>query len=173
MTLSTFACCFFSPGSRVVDIVDGAVTWTSICEIRLQNLCRASNRENFRLYGTVCSRTWQRLVSQNKLRDKAPTSSDRKDNIKAWLDKQHPVQQHWHRLKEHRPASLYLTDKAANEQGHSVLRPPVAHWELDPIEMAWATVKNARNNRRYTLEKVELLTPAAFAHTTADMWRNL
>ena len=30
----------------------------------------------------------------------------------------------------------------------------------------------ARNNRRYTLEEVERLTLAAFAHTTAVMWRN-
>ena len=78
------------------------------------------------------------------------------------------------KVKEHRPKPLYLTDEAANKQGHSILRLPVAHCELNPIELAWASVKNyiARRNTRYTLQEIERLTPDAFAHTTTDMWRN-
>lgn len=35
--------------------------------------------------------------------------------------------------------------------GHEVVRLPVAHCELNPIEMAWAQVKDyiKANNRRY------------------------
>lgn len=51
---------------------------------------------------------------------------------------------------------------------------PVAHCELNPIELAWASVKGyiARHNTQYTLQEVQRLTPEGFAHTTADMWRN-
>ena len=117
----------------------------------------------------------------NKQKDKAPTSSDRKDDIKAWLDKHNIPYSDTdikktllNKVKEHRPAPLYLTDEAANEQGHSILRLPVAHCELNPIELAWASVKNyiARRNTHYTLQEIERLTPEAFAHTTTDMWRN-
>ena len=67
-----------------------------------------------------------------------------------------------------------MTDKAAHEHGHTVLRLPVAHCELNPIELAWAAVKGyiARHNTRYTLQEVQQLTPEGFAHTTTDMWRN-
>jgi len=34
-----------------------------------------------------------------------------------------------------------LTDKAAHEHGHAVLRLPVAHCELNPIKLVWASVK--------------------------------
>jgi len=78
------------------------------------------------------------------------------------------------KVKHHRPTPLYLTDEAAHEHGHAVLRLPVAHCELNPIELAWASVKGyvAKHNTGYRLQDVERLTPEAFAHTTTDMWRN-
>ena len=56
-----------------------------------------------------------------------------------------------------------------------MLRLPVADCELNPIELAWASVKAyiVRHNTRYTLQEVERLTPEGFKHTTADMWRNI
>ena len=55
-----------------------------------------------------------------------------------------------------------------------MLRLPVAHCELNPIELAWASVKAyiAQHNTWYTLQEVQRLTPEGFKHTTADMWRN-
>ena len=94
----------------------------------------------------------------NKQKDKPPTSSDRKDDIKAWLDKHNIPYSDTdillNKVKEHRPAPLYLTDEATNEQGHSILSLPVAHCELNPIQLAWASVKNyiAKRNTRYTLQ---------------------
>lgn len=117
----------------------------------------------------------------NKQKDKPPTSKDRKDDIKAWLDKHNVAYSDTdikktllQKVKEHRPTPLYLTDEATNEHGHSVLRLSVAHCELNPIELAWASVKKyiAKHNVHYTLKEVETLTPDAFAHTTTDMWRN-
>ena len=117
----------------------------------------------------------------NKQKDKPPTSTDKKDDIKTWLD-QHPISYSdtdikktlLEKVKQHRPTPIYLTDKAAHEHGHTVLRLPVAHCELNPIELAWASVKAyiARHNTRYTLQEVQRLTPEGLKHTTADMWRN-
>ena len=52
---------------------------------------------------------------------------------------------------------------------------PVAHCELNPIELAWASLKAyiAGHNTRYTLQEVQQLTPKEFKHTTEDMWRNI
>ena len=117
----------------------------------------------------------------NKQKDKPPTSTDKKDDIKTWLDQHHISYSDTdikktllEKVKQHRPTPIYLTDKAAHEHGHTVLRLPVAHCELNPIELAWASVKAyiARHNTRYTLQEVQRLTPEGFKHNTADMWRN-
>ena len=49
-----------------------------------------------------------------------------------------------------------------------------AYCELNPIELAWASVKGyvARQNKDFKLKDVERLTPLGFQHTTTDMWRN-
>ena len=117
----------------------------------------------------------------NKQKDKPPTSTDKKDDIKTWLDQHHISYSDTdikktllEKVKQHRPTPIYLTDKAAHEHGHTVLRLPVAHCELNPIELAWASVKAyiAQHNTRYTLQEVQRLTPEGFKHTTVDMWRN-
>ena len=86
----------------------------------------------------------------NKQKDKLLTSTDKKDNIKTWLDQHHISYSDTdikktllEKVKQHRPTPIYmyLTDKAAHEHGHTVLRLPVAHCELNPIELAWASVK--------------------------------
>ena len=89
---------------------------------------------------------------------------DEKDIKKTLLDK----------VRQYRPRPLYLTDEAAEANGHTVLRLPVAHCELNPIELAWASVKGyvAKNNKEFNLREIERLTPQGFTHTTTDMWRN-
>ena len=103
-------------------------------------------------------------TSYNKQKDKPPTSTDKKDDIKTWLDQHHISYSDTdikktllEKVKQHRPTPIYLTDKAAHEHGHTVLRLPVAHCELNPIELAWASVKAyiARHNTRYTLQEVQ------------------
>ena len=55
-----------------------------------------------------------------------------------------------------------------------MLRLPVAHCELNPIELARASVKGyiAKHNKDYNLAEIERLTPQGFEHTTTDMWRH-
>ena len=78
------------------------------------------------------------------------------------------------RVKKHRPAPIYLADELAHQHGHSVLRLPVGHCELNPIELAWASVKGyvAKNNSNYNLTSIQRLVPEGFIHTTPDMWKN-
>ena len=52
---------------------------------------------------------------------------DKKDIKKTLLEKVH---QHW-------PMPLYLTDEATKQHGHTVLHLPVAHCELNPIELGY------------------------------------
>ena len=96
----------------------------------------------------------------NKLKDKAPTTNDRKRDIQKRLDKHNiPYNQTdikktlLNFVKQHRPEPLYLTHKVIHDMGHQVLRLPVAHCELNPIELAWASVKGyvAKHNRCYNL----------------------
>ena len=78
----------------------------------------------------------------NKQKDKPPITPNRKDDIKMWLDEHNieyddkDIKKTLLRNKKHRPAPLYLTDEAAYTHGHTVLRLPVAHCELNPIELA-------------------------------------
>ncbi len=63
----------------------------------------------------------------------------------------------------------------AKSAGHEVVRLPVAHFELNPIEMAWAQMKNyiRKNNIKFTLTEVERLTHTAFTVVTPDRWKSL
>ena len=117
----------------------------------------------------------------NKQKDKPPTTASRKEEIKKWLDNHNISYDEkdikktlLEKVRQHRPKPLYLTDEAAEHHGHTVLRLPVSHCELNPIELAWASVKGyvAKQNKDFNLKEIERLTPEGFTHTTTDMWRN-
>ena len=84
----------------------------------------------------------------NKQKDKLPTTANRKDDIKRWLDKYNIEYDNkditktlLEKVKQDRPALLYLTDEAAHTHGHTVLKLLVAHCELNPIVLTWASIK--------------------------------
>ena len=117
----------------------------------------------------------------NKQKDKSPTTANRKDDIKKWLDEHNmPYDDKdikktlLDKVRQHRPTPIYLTDEAAQQHGHTVLRLPIAHCELNPIELAWASVKGyvAKQNKDFNLKEVQRLIPDGFKHMTTDMWRN-
>ncbi len=66
------------------------------------------------------------------------------------------------------PKPEYLIDKVANKYGHSILRTPPYHPELQSIETCWAVVKNhiAKYND-CTMKKVHLLLDEGFQKVTA------
>ena len=69
--------------------------------------------------------------------------------------------------------TLYKTDKIAKKYGHEVVRLPVAHCELNPIELAWAVVKDycRKNNQLFTLKGIKDLIPNGLLQATPEMWK--
>jgi transposase len=66
------------------------------------------------------------------------------------------------------PKPEYELNRIAAEAGHSILRTPAYHPELQPIEICWAVVKNyvAKHNN-FTMEKVQELLEEGFKKVTA------
>lgn len=70
--------------------------------------------------------------------------------------------------------SDYRVDILANQHGHTVVRLPPYHCELNPIEQVWSEVKRfvAANNTQYTLLHVQQLLHDGIERVTAAKWRN-
>ena len=66
----------------------------------------------------------------------------------------------------------YVVDEMAEAAGHEVVRLPVAHCTVNPIEMAWSQVKDhiKVNNRKFNLTEVERL---AWEVVTPERWASL
>ena len=69
---------------------------------------------------------------------------------------------------------MYETDHIAKQYGHEVIRLPVAHTELNPIELAWAVVKDycRKNNQLFTLKGIEALIPQGFQQCSPDKFKH-
>lgn len=84
----------------------------------------------------------------------APTASCKKEKIRNWLlNNGAPVAENSLKaelvelLSKLSPAPTYAIDEIAQQHGHSVLRTPQYHPELQPIETCWAVVKNTVSNK--------------------------
>lgn len=66
----------------------------------------------------------------------------------------------------------FKVDVCAKEHGHSILRLPPYHCELNPIEMIWSQVKGfvSAENRSFKMPDVEKLTNAAIKRVTPEKW---
>ena len=66
----------------------------------------------------------------------------------------------------------YVVDEMACAAGHEVVRLPVAHCTLNPIEMAWVQVKGhiKANNRAFMLTEAEHLAWKGFEVVTPECW---
>ena len=108
-----------------------------------------------------------------------PTTSWRKEDIQAWLTK-NKITFEASMLKaelleiagRHRLDPVYETDVLAKAQGHRVLRLPVRHCELNPIELIQAQLKGyvARNNNTFKLADVKKLVLQAKETITREDW---
>ena len=116
----------------------------------------------------------------NGVVEKIPTMSSRKADMQAWLER-HGISYDSSDLKADllskiiatQPKTIYLTDVEAEAKGHEVIRLPVAHCELNPIELAWAHVKEhvRKHNQLFTMAEIQQLTPSGIQAVTPDLWQ--
>lgn len=68
----------------------------------------------------------------------------------------------------------YVIDELAKSADKTVLRLPPYHCELNPIELAWASVKNyvKMNNSTFKMNDVKKLLEEGVERVTPDMWKN-
>ncbi|XP_060871313.1 uncharacterized protein LOC132945555 [Metopolophium dirhodum] len=114
--------------------------------------------------------------------DKAPTSNTKKVDIIKWLedkgevvDRSMVIPQLLHIVKRLKPLhTTYVIDELVKANKHIVLRLPPYHCELNPIELAWSSVKNhvRMNNTTYKLPDVNNLLTEGINRVDAEMWKN-
>ena len=110
-----------------------------------------------------------------------PKSNTRKQALRKWLDdKKIPwgedmLKAELYTLcKSFEPKPEYMIDKIAEAKGHSILRTPQYHPELQPIEMCWGVVKNyMAKHCDFTLQKFRNNLPLAFSQVTYKTCRKL
>ena len=116
----------------------------------------------------------------NRHSENYPTSKWRKNQLQDWLrsksiefsmDMLKP--ELWKIVKLHRSKfPEYICDDFAETKGHTVLRLPPYHSDLNPIEMVWSIVKGhvAKHNTTYKLADVRKLLLEGVAGVTSDQW---
>lgn len=104
-----------------------------------------------------------------------PVSATRKDELVAWLKEHHPSEydstllkpELFKRCRAFCPVPAFKLDVIAAETGHTILRTPPYHPELQPIEECWGVVKNYCAQRcEYTMEKLREHLEEGFAKVT-------
>jgi len=104
-----------------------------------------------------------------------PKSNSLKENMQKWLnDNEIPWGQDMLKAelytlcKLFKPKPEYKIDKLAETAGHSILRTPQYHPELQPIEKCWGVVKNYMARLcDFTLSKFRNNLPSAFSQVTS------
>jgi len=110
-----------------------------------------------------------------------PKSNARKENLRKWLDdKRIPwgedlLKAELYALcKLFEPKPEYKIDKIAEAAGHSILRTPQYHPELQPIETCWGVVKNyMAKHCDFTLRQFQDNLPSAFSQVTSQTCKKL
>ncbi len=113
--------------------------------------------------------------------NRKPTTAWRVGQIKAWLDEKNipydPAMRKPEILeiaRRQQIEKLYETDKiaAAENRGLEVIRLPIGHCELNPIEKIWAWIKQrvASRNKEQTMASVLRLTNQVIAEVTPELW---
>lgn len=113
--------------------------------------------------------------------DKAPSFRTLKADIIKWLEDKGEVIPHSMvihqlllRVKRLKPLhKKYFIDELAKANNHTVLRLPPYHCELNPIELAWSSVKNhvRMNNTSFKLPDVKNLLIEGIERVDPEMWK--
>ncbi|XP_076659852.1 uncharacterized protein LOC143363130 [Halictus rubicundus] len=115
-------------------------------------------------------------------KEKYPSLRWKRDDIVTWLEgKGKTVNPRLVKIrlmelvtKHKRPENNYVIDEYARENGRTVLRLPPYHCELNPIELAWAQVKQfiRARNTSYKLADVRQFVDAAVENVSPENWKN-
>lgn len=116
----------------------------------------------------------------NKQLNPAPTGNSKKADMINWLVT-HSIPFHDTMLKTElyelikankNPHKMYRIDALLAEYGHSILRLPPYHPDLNPIEMIWALIKNhvALKNTTFKLNDCIGLVNSKINEITTDEW---
>lgn len=67
-----------------------------------------------------------------------------------------------------------MVDEYVKDNNKTILRLPPYHCELNPIELAWSSVKSyvRTHNSTYKIRDVQDLLKRGMKHVTAEMWTN-
>ena len=78
-------------------------------------------------------------------------------------------------VKQYKSDPRYRIGQVTREAGHTVLRLPPYHCDLNPIELIWSQLKRcvAANNVTFKLPDVQQLAEGAFKTITAERWRSV
>jgi transposase len=109
--------------------------------------------------------------------ESAPIATSSKEKIRNWLEKNDiPCRDDCLKvelvtmLNKIAPNPTYIIDEMADKNGHTVLRTPPYHPELQPIELCWGIVKNeVARNCNFTMQNLENQLEGAFKKVTAEM----
>ncbi|XP_060871372.1 uncharacterized protein LOC132945617 [Metopolophium dirhodum] len=114
--------------------------------------------------------------------DKIPTTSTKKADIIKWLeekgeviDKPMVIPRLLEIVRRIKPMhEKYVIDELAKEHNRTILRLPPYHCELNPIELAWSSVKHhvKINNTSYKLPDVKNLLLEGIERVNSVMWKN-
>lgn len=117
----------------------------------------------------------------NVQQDKCPTAASRKAVIQEWLSR-HNIAYSPDMLKaellelckRNKTAPVYVIDQILQTHGHTALRLPPYHADLNAIELIWSDIKGfiARKNLSFKFNDVKLLIEEAFQQVTCKKWAN-
>jgi len=113
---------------------------------------------------------------------KIPVRSWRKQAIIDWLENKGEIVEHsavkndlMERVnKIKKKYDQYVIDEYAKDNNKIILRLPPYHCELNPIELAWSSVKSyvRMHNNTFKLKDVLELLKKGVEHVTPEMWKN-
>lgn len=123
--------------------------------------------------------------------DTFPTPRSYKHELQTWLKNNHPAlglhydksmlkSELYEVCKKIAPPPVFKLDQLAEKYGHTILRTPQYHCELQPIEACWAVVKNyCRYHCGFTMESLHEQLNAGFSKVTkstcqkiiAEVWK--
>lgn len=115
-------------------------------------------------------------------KDRIPVMSWKKQDIINWLESKgenisYPTTKGalLSQVKTiHTEHDKYVIDDYAKDNNKTVLRLPPYHCELNPIELAWSSVKSyvRTHNSTFKLKDVKELLERGVEHVTPEMWTN-